>query len=341
MLALFCACTEDSMFSDETFKEQESACKQIQLSFADANYFATSRSANLDVQNSSFAQGTSFSILTLDESGTPLAEDARYKLSADGHTMLPESESQRLFYQRIGKVQLYAIAPADALNMTKANAFNTTATKRFTIPTDQSTDANVIKADLLVGMPRQGNPFRNEMGPVELEFKHAFTRLSLTVRVPANEALVCDAVHIKAKNACYSALLSISKAFSSSLSAMFLNANTPSFGDISMMNSMPITKKEIQDAIASGKNYVERKCECVIIPDINGNHAPVSFQIALVVGGKEKMNITRTTNTSNLYLPGKTYSYIMNVTPADLKLDVDDWSDGSGSLAPIANKIIE
>lgn len=324
MLALFSACTEDGVFRDDYFTEQNNApSNQIMLSVDNDNIIEL-QSQNVDIQNSTFAPGTSFSILTMDENNFPLAENVKYNLGADGSSMLPSVVADALYYQKVGKVKLFAIAPFGTIDMTKENVFEKNVL--LSVLNDQSTAANVVKSDLLIGKPKQENPFRNELSNTEIEFQHAFTRIVLTIRIAAMEEFVCDNLRVKATHVLTNSQCSLKDAFQTSLKSMFQNApvQTTNAGEVLMIDNSPITIEEVKLAKSQGKNFVERKCECVIMPDVGGRHLYPFFQVEFVNGSTNQTIVSKKQITTH-YLPGKSYSYIFNITEDYAELQLPDF----------------
>lgn len=183
-LTILSGCKKD----DDAVQTDSSVKGEIILS---AELSARTRTASLNLQETTFAEGTTFGVFLTDASETPIASYAiqnanrELTLAADGTLSVEEGGKNLTFptAKSDSKANIYAYAPYDATYALDGDNI-------FEVAQDQTEDEGYISSDLLFGTPAT-NPIESanytEAAEVELQFKHTLSKVKFVFTAANDE----------------------------------------------------------------------------------------------------------------------------------------------------------
>ncbi len=181
---------------------------------------------------------------------------------------------------------------------------------RTGVAADQCTDEAHLASDFVMGLPAKGNPFR-EVGPVEVNMEHIFTRVDLSIQLAARKELQSDYIEVNLEGVNTSCKLSL-------LALM----NNP---DLSIADNTEFVKGNVKMAELSGLSEdelnegfpVSRNCCAVVIPDKTRqeNLGTTLFSITLKgrADGRADTTIVRADMAGWNYYSGQYVPYVLRI----------------------------
>ena len=136
-----------------------------------ANVGSTTRTTTTDLNVSHIAQGTDNVGVFIQKEGATSADGLLYNIaySSDGSGGLTASTSSIYFPMDGSRVNIYACAPSISTSSPDENV-------TFSIATNQSSDADYIASDLMIGLPAQ-NPVAKTTSAIPLTFGHKMAKI--------------------------------------------------------------------------------------------------------------------------------------------------------------------
>ncbi len=226
--------------------------------------------------------------------------------TGESGTMTPPTEKKPYYPTSGNGVNIFAIYPSG----TSIAANNT-----FTIQTDQSTDVNYKKSDLIYGAPSNNATVSRTKSTVNIQFEHLLSKVTIELKSGAGNPDLNNAV-VKLKSVLPSTTLTASN------SGKSIGTASGTATDIKVM-------KAATDAM---------KGSAVVIPQtFNTTHI---IEVTLANGGVLTTNSLTSGNDqlSTVTLEaGKSYTYTItvNLTSLDVKSSITDWNTG-GSTTGVA-----
>ena len=136
-----------------------------------ANVGSTTRTTTTDLNVSHIAHGTDNVGVFIQKEGATSADGLLYNIaySSDGSGGLTASNSSIYFPMDGSRVNIYACAPRISTSSPDENV-------TFSIATNQSSDADYIASDLMIGLPAQ-NPVAKTTSAIPLTFGHKMAKI--------------------------------------------------------------------------------------------------------------------------------------------------------------------
>lgn len=222
-------------------------------------------------------------------------------LKADGSIDIPDTT---LYYPlaKDARVAIIAYAPYNAELIADSRILK----GHVSISDDQSSEADVMNSDLLIGAPLASNPIRSSSGntPIDLQFRHALTMVELTVDVEASALSLCSSIDVEMTN-CPTGIYNnmITGAWGETTSTG--NVKIASFPGIKMANLSP------------SKDHFTYTCSAIALPytfdDTQKPQFTITFRNSAANSGADLVEV-RTDDETPEYLAGKVVRYHTTVS---------------------------
>lgn len=297
--ALFSACSSDDYAADNA------EAKNLQLATA---VEAQESRAGTSIQSTQFVSGQKVGVWTF--TGTGTSAEFKYKntpMTTDGKGGL--SSASGIYYDPAKTVNVWAIHPYDETWTTKWNT--STAQKLiFTMPTDQSTQANYANADLcvghLAGIKADGTKHIIPM-------KHLMSKITLKiVDGDANDGFTVNNDHID--NAAiwtkYKVQITTRNTFAADADPIASVAPYEGIGQIKCAGSASTSKLNSSAIVPSGQTYAAG--DKLIFIMLNPFRSPIEYKLP-----------------SALTLqPGTEYIFTVRISlrKVEVTMDLADWN---------------
>lgn len=301
------------------------------------------RSSHTTQQDAAFETGATFSIIAFDYSDSPVSgvveqEAAHYVMHNDG-VIRPAVGSLGVCSHDWKRLRIFAVSP-DLMQFTRQNY----ASSDVYVQEDQTTTLGERLSDWIVGTDdNNGLPFQPEDGkPTTLKCHHLFSKILLTVSLPADEMLVGKTVTPVISNVVQRAHVNPSTVMSQlhyhnqSLTDYYFQymfEHTTGVHIISngiRMANYEITQEMVEEAQAAHMP-ITFQCSCIVLPDVGttGFHHRPNFHIELTTQNNGSTlaistdTISAGSNDYKHYRSSKRYRYSVSVSRESLGLTTE------------------
>ena len=264
--ALVSACSSDDYAADKA------EAKELQIATA---VEAQESRAGISIQSTQFVSGQKVGVWTFTGSGSSAVfKNKNLSMTTDGKGGL--SCASGIYYDPAETVNVWAIHPYDATWTDKLNK-TTSQTIIFTLPTDQSTQANYANADLcvghLAGIKADGTKH-------VIPMKHLMSKITLKiVDGDANDGFTVDNAHIDyaAIWSCIKVQITTRNTFAADADPIASVAPYEGIGQIRCAGSASASKVNSSAIVPPGQKYAAGDKIFFIMP--NPGREPIEYKL--------------------------------------------------------------
>lgn len=325
-------------------QDVEPDCKTVELCFgaelmdieAEAVPTSATRSTHTTQQDAAFQPGATFSVIAFDYSDAATAgiterEAAHYVMYSDG-IIRRTIDDYGVCSHDWKRLRVFAISP-DLMQFTQQGYVSSDVY----VQEDQTTPLGEQLSDWIVGTDdNEGVPFQPLEGTsVKLKCHHLFSKILLTVSVPADTLLVGKTVTPVISNVVQRAHVNLSTAMSklhyrdrsyTDYYFQYMFEHTTGQHIISKgirMADYEITRDMVDQAEAANTPIIFQ-CSCIVLPDVGstGYHYRPNFHVELTTPQADGSSDTISTDTIGVgfsdyehYRSTKRYKYSVSVSP--------------------------
>lgn len=303
-LFMIVACSDDN--SNPIISDGATSDVGISLS---SEMFGSSTRATSDIQNIQVDATTQLGAF-INDAEVPNSSYGYYNLlyRSDGQgTLTSDKQAYFPLKNKYSKVNIYAYAPYN-------RGFTRLRPYTFYVKTNQTTKANYIASDFIVGMPKTGNPVYNEtthdlekkFQNVILTFNHLMTKVSVTLK--GIHGMTQDEV----------------------VGAQIVMSNVATRTTIDVVNLTTSSPASISNITLGKINDESDVTLSAAIPPQTVTAGKLLFTVTL----KNKEVYTFTPEADVIFVQGKHYHYVMTVGSYDTKVSttVTDWIEAENNV---------